>query len=107
MPPIFAKPNGPSARWVEPTGRANARPMIKLRDTHQLQFARMMGFAKCSIHPGQRSKHLFMVSFSKGCDQGGHAAPDPRHACGTRFQLRKIGKLSIRILRAERAGSSA
>ncbi len=40
-----------SAGWVEPPGPAFGRPDDKLRDTHRLKFAKMMGFAKGSTHP--------------------------------------------------------
>jgi hypothetical protein len=36
--------------WVEPTGRANARPMINSAIPHQLHLMEMMGFAG-STHP--------------------------------------------------------
>ena len=47
----FCKPTGAVVGWVEPPGPAFGRPDDKLRDTHQLQFAKVMGFAKGSTHP--------------------------------------------------------
>jgi hypothetical protein len=40
-----------SGRIDGATGPAFGQPDHELRDTHQLQFAKMMGFAKSSTHP--------------------------------------------------------
>ena len=41
-----------SVGWAGPTGPAFGRPDDKLRDTHQLQFMTLMGFA--SLNPAAR-----------------------------------------------------
>jgi hypothetical protein len=50
MPRLYAG-GGCLAGWVEPTGRANARPMIKLRDAHSVEGVSM--FSPADIRAGR------------------------------------------------------
>jgi hypothetical protein len=46
-------------------GSRECAPDDKLRDTHQLQFANIMGFARGSTHPTKIGTHLDRVSASQ------------------------------------------
>jgi hypothetical protein len=56
---------------VEPTGRAKCAPDDKLRDTHQVQLAQAMGFAK-GLNPSldYRAFDVAFVAISAGESKG-------------------------------------